>query len=146
MRRHLVALGFALALVASGIAREAYAEESGNVGEGPRIFSIQPRPYRLGHEFQLGLGVLPLDAFYVGVMPTGSYTFHFSDFWAWEIISLGYSMNFETSLQDDLYEDYGVHPVDEGGARLLRLNDTGPLQAPPKRKRKDKVPPHRARK
>lgn len=36
--------------------------------------------------------------------------------------------------------------VDEGGARLLRLNDTGPLQAPPKRKRNDKVPPQRARK
>ena len=69
-----------------------------------RVFSIQPRPYRLGHEFQLGIGVLPLDAFYVGAVATGSYTYHLSDFWAWEIVSGSYSLNFGTGLEDRAVE------------------------------------------
>jgi outer membrane beta-barrel protein len=86
--------------------------------EAARIFSIQPRPYRLGHEFQLGLGVLPMDAFYVGTVIGASYTYHFSDFWAWEIANAGYSINFDTSLRDNLRKDYNLEPVRGGGDRI----------------------------
>jgi outer membrane beta-barrel protein len=85
--------------------------------ENPRIFSIQPRPYRLAHEFQLGVGVMPLDAFYIGLTIGGSYTYHFSDFWAWEILSFHYSVNVDTSLEKSLFEEYGVIPVRGGGER-----------------------------
>lgn len=82
-----------------------------------RVFSIQERPYRLGHEFQLGVGVLPLDAFYTGMVLGASYTYHFTDFWAWEIAGGGFSINLDTSLEDDLLEQYQLAPEFEGGGR-----------------------------
>lgn len=88
------------------------------LGEEPRVFSVQPRPYRLGHEFQLGFGVLPTDAFYVGTVGVGSYTYHFTDLWAWEVISFAYSQNFDTALREELLETYGVEPVRGGGDRI----------------------------
>ncbi len=106
-----------LAVLFFGLVQPAAAQSVDPDG-GTRVFSIQPRPYRLGHEFQLGLGVLPMDAFYVGAVPTASYTYHFSDFWAWEIGSLGYSKNFDTSLRDDLREQYNLEPVRGGGDRI----------------------------
>ncbi len=108
--------------VVLALASTAYAEET--VGEGPRVFSIQPRPYKLGHEFQLGLGVLPMDAFYVGVVINASYTYHFTDFWGWEIAGAGYSKNFNTSLKGDLYKQYGVVPVQGGGDRIQYFGTT----------------------
>jgi len=104
------------------LAPAARAEDA--VGEGPRVFSIQPRPYKLGHEFQLGLGVLPMDAFYVGAVITASYTYHFTDFWGWEIAGAGYSKNFNTSLRGDLHKDYGVVPVQGGGDRIQYFGTT----------------------
>jgi outer membrane beta-barrel protein len=96
----------------------------------PRVFSIQRRPYRLGHEFQLGLGVLPLDAFYVGMVASGSYTYHFSDFWAWEIAGGSYSLNFDTGLRDNLLGNFGVEPVEEGGQRIKAWASTSAVAKP----------------
>jgi outer membrane beta-barrel protein len=112
-----MAFGLVLALTSS-----ARADET--VGEGPRVFSIQPRAYKLGHEFQLGLGVLPMNAFYVGAVVTASYTYHFTDFWGWEIAGAGYSKNFDTSLRNDLLKNYGVHPVQNGGDRIQYFGTT----------------------
>ncbi|MEZ4273261.1 MAG: hypothetical protein R3C68_18035 [Myxococcota bacterium] len=84
----------------------------------PRVFSIQERPYHLGHEFSLGLGVLPLDAFYVGAVLGGSYTYHFTDFWAWELINLNFSKNFDTALEGELLNDFNALPVQGGGDRI----------------------------
>ena len=89
----------------------------------PRAFSIQPRPFRLGHEFELGLGVLPLDAFYVGAVLGFSYTYHFTDFWAWEIVALDYSFNIDTSLQDRLERDFNLQP-DQIPARITLFGAT----------------------
>lgn len=105
------------AVLAWGVASPAWAQDV-EVFDAPRIFSIQERPFRLGHEFQLGLGVLPTNAFYVGAVLAGSYTYHFTDFWAWEIASFGYSMNFDTSLEDELHDEFGVAPVGGGGERI----------------------------
>lgn len=118
-RSVLQALACAAALAPAVAGAQAIEEELES--ESPRVFAIQERPYRLGHEFQLGMGVLPLDAFYVGAVTTGSYTFHFSDFWAWEMASLGYSLNFDSGLEDNLFERYELLPVQGGGARITLL-------------------------
>jgi outer membrane beta-barrel protein len=107
----------------------AQVEDLG-LGEAPRVMSIQPRPYRLGHEFQLGVGVLPLDAFYVGAVVYGSYTYHFSDFWAWEIGGAGYSLNFNTGLKDELLRKYGVAPVGGGGKRITLVATSSAIIKP----------------
>jgi outer membrane beta-barrel protein len=113
----MIARSVALIAVIVAVVPEARAQVGG-ASEVPRIFSIQPRPYRLGHEFQLGLGVLPMDAFYVGGVLGASYTYHFSDFWAWEIANAGYSLNFDTSLREELRQDYNLEPVRGGGDRI----------------------------
>lgn len=99
-------------------------------GDRPRIFSIQRRPYRLHHEIQLGLAVLPLDAYYVGMVVTAAYTYHFTDLWAWEIAGGGYSINFDTSLERRLLKDHGVAPVRGGGERIKTLASTGLVVKP----------------
>src|SRR6476659_8576786 len=81
-----------LAVVALPLVARAEAQPDIET-DAPRVFSIQQRPYRLGHEFSLGLGVLPLDAFYKGMVIGAGYTYHFSDFWAWEMVNLNYSLN-----------------------------------------------------
>jgi outer membrane beta-barrel protein len=96
----------------------------------PRVFSIQRRPYRLGHEFQLGVGVLPLDAFYVGLVASASYTYHFSDFWAWEIAGGGYSFEFDTGLRDELFEKHRVVPDEGGGDRIQAWVSTSAVAKP----------------
>jgi outer membrane beta-barrel protein len=98
--------------------------------EKPRIFSIQRRPYRLGHEFTLGIGVLPLDAFYVGAVANASYTYHFSDFWSWEIAGGGYSLNFGTGLRSRLFDEFGVEPVRGGGERIKVFANTSMVIKP----------------
>jgi outer membrane beta-barrel protein len=116
-----------LALSVTAMAAETQTDE---IEEPPRIFSIQPRPYRLGHEFQLGIGVLPLDAFYVGVVPFASYTYHFTDFWAWEIAGAGYSLNVDTGLMGELRSKYDVVPVGFGGSQIQVLATTSAIIKP----------------
>ncbi|MEL6546247.1 MAG: outer membrane beta-barrel domain-containing protein [Myxococcota bacterium] len=86
--------------------------------ENPRVFSIQDRPYRLGHEFTLGVGLLPMDSFYIGSVASGSYTYHFSDFWAWEMLHANFSINADTGLEQELLDEFGVEPVRGGGDRI----------------------------
>ncbi len=96
----------ALVLTAPAAARAQLTVDD----DAPRVFSIQERRYRLGHEFEIGAGVLPLDAFYVGGVVGFSYTYHFSDFWAWEIVSADYSFNVHTKLRENLHDRYGLEP------------------------------------
>ncbi len=124
---------FAWALVLVSVAavwpRAALAQlEFG--AEKPRVFSIQRRPFRLGHEFQLGVGVLPLNAFYVGAAPQASYTYHFSDFWAWEIAGGAFSFNFGTGLKTDLFDRFGVEPVRGGDDPITLLLTTNGVAKP----------------
>lgn len=125
----IVALALAWSSVVMLTPADALAQlEFGS--ERPRVFSIQQRPYRLGHEFQLGIGVLPLDAFYVGAVATASYTYHFSDFWAWEIAGGGYSLNFGTGLRKQLNDEYRVEPVKGGGDRITVFLSTDAVAKP----------------
>ena len=106
-------------LAARNVAAEtASIQEVATDEQQPNIRSIQEKKYRLGHEFQLGLGALPLDAYYVGFTPTGSYTYHVTERFAWEVLQASYSFNIETSLKDDLYKNYGLGPVPGYDKRL----------------------------
>lgn len=125
----LTGVGLVAAMLVCAMPQTASAQlEFG--GDRPRIFSIQPRPYRLGHEFTLGMGVLPIDAFYVGAVAGASYTYHFSDFWAWEIAHGNYSLNFGSGLRRRLLDEFGVVPERGGGERIKVFATTGLVVKP----------------
>lgn len=73
----------------------------------PQLVAIQNKANYLDHDLSLEFGVLPSDAFNKGVTLGGSYTYFYSQYSAWEIINLKGSINFETSLKQDLL-DVGV--------------------------------------
>ena len=59
----------------------------------------------------LGLGVLPLDAFYKGIAAQLSYTYHFNDSFGWQVGRALYSYNLNTGLRNQLERDFGVLPT-----------------------------------
>jgi outer membrane beta-barrel protein len=104
--------GGLLALVVVGLlgaAAPARADEE--FDEGGTLYAIQQRQHVLGHEFTLAIGTVPLDAFYKGLTGTFSYTYHFNDQWAWEIVGFTYSSNFWTGLKGELEQQWKVKPV-----------------------------------
>ena len=108
--RWLLKVGLTVGLVAGllGAAAPAAADE---FDEGGTLYAIQKRQHALGHEFSLSVGTIPLDAFYKGLTGTFSYTYHFNDSWAWEIVAFTYSSNFWTGLKDELEQQWKVKPV-----------------------------------
>jgi len=95
-----------LLFLAPGLAR-AQAEALENPGA---VSAIQERQYRMHHELLLGVGVLPDDAFYKGLTGTVSYTYHFSDSFAWQVGRGTYSYNVQTSLRRQLERDFNTSP------------------------------------
>jgi outer membrane beta-barrel protein len=75
------------------------------------VLAVQDRTYRMNSELFLAVGVLPLDAFTKGISGQVSYTFHFSDSFAWQIGRFLYSQNVATGLQSQLTRDFGVNPT-----------------------------------
>jgi len=88
--------------------------------EGGVLYAIQPRHQVVGHEFTLGMGTVPLDAFYKGLTGTFAYSYHFTSTWAWEIVSFTYSANFWTNRKDELEQNWKVKPVN-----ISKLNYMG---------------------
>lgn len=86
----------------------AQFEELENPGA---VSAIQERLYRMNHELNLGLGVLPLDAFYKGVTLQVGYTYHFTDHFGWQVGRGTYSYNLDTGLREQLERDFGVQPT-----------------------------------
>ena len=64
--------------------------------------AVQNRAYRLTHELSVAAGLLPMDAFEKGVTASGSYTWHFSEVWAWEVVQYQHAFGFQTDLRDEL--------------------------------------------
>src|SRR4051812_13483636 len=105
-REHGRRLGALLVLVSTFIAAgSAQADELENPGA---VYAVQERKFRLSHELSLGVGVLPLDAFYKGLTAQVGYTYHFSDTFAWQIGRGVYSYNLDTGLRAQLVRDFGV--------------------------------------
>lgn len=96
-----------LLLLAPGLAL-AQAEALENPGT---TSAVQDRLYRMNHELSLGIGVLPADAYYKGYYAGLSYTYHFSDSFAWQVGRGAYSYNVETGLRRQLERDFGVAPT-----------------------------------
>lgn len=76
------------------------------------VSAVQERTYRMNHEITLSVGVLPLDAFYKGIMAQVAYTAHFSDSFAWQVGRAMYSYNLDTGLRNQLEQSFGASPVD----------------------------------
>ncbi len=87
----------------------AQVEELENPGT---ISAVQERAYRMNHELTLGVGTLPLDAFYKGFFAQVGYTIHFSDSFAWQVGRGAYSYNLDTGLRQQLERDFGVLPTE----------------------------------
>jgi outer membrane beta-barrel protein len=75
------------------------------------VSAIQNRAYTMDFELDLGVGTLPLDAFYKGYYPTLAAVVHFSDAVAWQVARGGYSFNVSTGLRDQLERGFGVLPT-----------------------------------
>ncbi len=86
----------------------AQLEELENPGS---VAAVQLREYRMGHELNLSLGSIPLDAFYKGFYGQLAYTYHFSDYFAWNVGRGAYSYNLSTGLDAELEKNWGVKPT-----------------------------------
>lgn len=79
--------------------------------EARAVSAVQERAYRMMHEVDVSVGVLPLDPFSKGLFAQAGYTAHFSDFFAWEIARGGYAYTAKTSLRSQLERDFGQLPT-----------------------------------
>lgn len=100
----------ALIVVSLLVATPAFAqlEELENPGT---VSAVQDRAYRMQHELNLGVGILPLDAFYKGLYAQVGYAYHFTDHFAWQVGRGAYSYAAKTGLREQLERDFGVLPT-----------------------------------
>lgn len=90
----------AAALVTLAAARPAQADD-----DDPRGYpslTVQNREYFGHHEFDLAVGVLPMDAFTKGITVSGSYTLRFNEVIGWEIVQVAHSFPVDSGLKDEL--------------------------------------------
>src|SRR6478735_2888186 len=76
-----------------------------------KVAAVQERLFRMNQELALGVGTLPLDAFYKGFGPQVTYTFHFTDSFAWQVGRGMYTYAAPTGLRQQLERDFGVLPT-----------------------------------
>jgi outer membrane beta-barrel protein len=98
----------AAVLVAALIAAAAGAAAA---EETAPVYAVQNRAFNMAHELHAELGVLPINAFTKGITLGGGYTYHFTEMWAWEIVSFHYSFGVDTSLKDELLQNFMVQPT-----------------------------------
>jgi outer membrane beta-barrel protein len=88
----------------------AQVEELENPGT---VSAIQDRAYRMQHELDLSVGVLPLDAFFKGLYAQVGYVYHFTDTFAWQVARGSYVYSVRTGLREQLERDFGVLPTQD---------------------------------
>lgn len=96
-----------LCLLVPGLA-SAQLQDLENPGS---VSAVQERAFRMRHELDLSFGVLPLDAFYVGLYAQVGYTAHFTDTVAWTIGRAAYNYAARTGLRDRLERKFNVLPT-----------------------------------
>lgn len=64
--------------------------------------TVQNRENFGHHEFDVAVGVLPMDAFTKGVTVSGSYTLRFNEVIGWELVQLTHSFPVDSGLADEL--------------------------------------------
>ena len=100
-------LAFVLALCLAVHAAPAYAQDEASPYSA---VVIQNRKHDPTHEFTVGVGMLPLDAFRKSVTASGAYTLHFTPHFAWEVAQFWYSFHYDTSLNAEL-EAFDLQPT-----------------------------------
>ncbi len=102
---HRLTLGLCLLFPAAALAQLEELENPGTVS------AVQERAYRMQHELNLSVGVLPLDAFYKSYYAQVGYVFHFTDYFAWQVGRGAYGLVARTGLREQLERDFGVLPT-----------------------------------
>lgn len=129
----VVLLGGAAAPALAKEAKDADAKEAKggkakqDLEESDKLPAVQNRLYKCEHEFDLSVGVLPVDAFYKGVTFGGGYAWHITDLWAVELRG-AYLRNIKTSLWDKIEGGFG-HP-DSKFAKILYYGELGAMFKP----------------
>jgi outer membrane beta-barrel protein len=100
-------LSFACIALTAGFA----AAQTGELENPGSVAAVQERAYRMSSEFNLAIGVLPLDAFTKQVYGQVSFVYHFTDYFAWQVGRGAYGYNWSTGLKGQLEKDYGVLPT-----------------------------------
>ncbi len=108
-----------LVLAALAVAVPASSAQAGIMDQGGELFSIEKRDLLGSHELSVSLGSLPIDAFAKGVTLNGSYTYHFTHLWAWELVNGLWSFNIDTGLTRELKDEYDVQPTDLGELKWI---------------------------
>ncbi len=75
------------------------------------------------YEWTLAAGLLPLDAFKKGLTASGALTIHQNHRWAWEALSLAYSFEMKTDLQEQLQTFYSLQPTPFERVKLFALSN-----------------------
>ncbi len=112
MRRRalLPAVLLALLLPALGAAPARAGELSEEVDADEAVYAVQRRPFLRGHEFNVSLGVLPLDALYKGITLGFGYAYHFNSVVGWQIAHFQYSFNVDTPTVNELNTKFMTVP------------------------------------
>src|SRR5688500_16774900 len=119
MRCRACVLALVAVLSSSGAAA---SDDTADVQEEGRVV-IQNRKYSLGAELTLEAATLPLDPFYKGVAGTARFTFHFDDVHAWEIAGGTFAFNLDSSLTDQLLNNFAVKREQLPGMQLMLESD-----------------------
>jgi outer membrane beta-barrel protein len=111
MRRNLYPYLGLLTLTLVGASPAVAGEELDE--EQVATYTVQSRLFRLGGELNVAAGFLPINAFNKGLTIGGSFTYHFSNAWAWEVINAAYVYKqMDTGLKTELLENFNVQPTD----------------------------------
>ena len=103
---HFVLLALTLVGASPAVADDEFDEEQ------VATYAVQSRLFRLGGELNVAAGVLPINAFNKGLTIGGSFTYHFSNAWAWEVINGTYVYKqMDTGLKTELLENFDVQPT-----------------------------------
>ncbi|MBN2498589.1 MAG: outer membrane beta-barrel domain-containing protein [Deltaproteobacteria bacterium] len=97
-----------------------------------RVYAVQPRAYKMNHEFALTFGFLPLDAFYKMFSVNGHYVVHFDDLFAWEAVHLSFSkyLDVSTGLKEELADRWDTSPTSPEEDRIDFTLDTNLMFKP----------------
>jgi outer membrane beta-barrel protein len=87
-------------------------------------YAVQSRQFRLGGELRVEAGFLPINAFNKGLTLGGSFTYHMSNSWAWEIIRGSWVYKqLDTGLKKELLENFDVQPTDISALDFILSSD-----------------------
>lgn len=115
MRLQYPSLGAALALVLLWSA-PSFGQTDASAYQG---VAVQKRKFQMGNELRLALGTLPVDPYQKGYSASLSFTRHFNDYWAWEIVQVTGALLTSTDLRDNLIDVFAREPNEFAAPRFL---------------------------